>query len=81
MSFSNGGRRVLQPLMKRGGKGLLQKRSHHPDPFNPKTTRGWKAALAVSTVVSLHVKTEIHCRWSVEVRSRDLLTAICCTHI
>lgn len=51
MSFSSGGsRRVLQPLLKRGGgKGLLQKRAHHPDPFNPKTTRGWKAALAVSS--------------------------------
>jgi small-conductance mechanosensitive channel len=24
-----------------------QTRSHHPDPFNPKTTRGWKAAVKV----------------------------------
>lgn len=25
-----------------------QVRYHHPDPFNPKTTRGWKAAVHVS---------------------------------
>ena len=25
----------------------LQVRSHHPDPFNPKMTKGWKAALKV----------------------------------
>lgn len=27
---------------------LQQARAHHPDPFNPQTTRGWKAALKVS---------------------------------
>ena len=30
------------------GKALvakIQERHHHPDPFNPKTTKGWKAAL------------------------------------
>ena len=26
---------------------LQQVRSHHPDPFNPKTTKGWKAAIKV----------------------------------
>lgn len=24
-----------------------QKRAHHPDPFNPKTTKGWANALKV----------------------------------
>jgi hypothetical protein len=27
---------------------LQQARAHHPDPFNPKVTKGWKAALKVS---------------------------------
>ena len=49
MTFSVGSRRVLHRLMKRAGGGS-QTRSHHPDPFNPKTTRGWKAALAVSCI-------------------------------
>jgi len=26
-----------------------QVRYHHPDPFNPKVTKGWKAALKVRT--------------------------------
>ena len=37
-------RRVLQRLPKISGT-----RSHHPSPFDPQTTRGWKAAVKVST--------------------------------
>jgi hypothetical protein len=35
--------RVLQRLPKRSGT-----RSHHPSPFDPQTTKGWKAAVKVS---------------------------------
>ena len=46
MSFSSkASQRFLVPL----GRRTSTKRFHHPDPFNPKMTRGWKAALAVST--------------------------------
>lgn len=38
--------RVLQRLPKpKSGT-----RSHHPNPFDPQTTRGWKAAVKVSDV-------------------------------
>lgn len=30
------------------GKQPRQQRFHHPDPFNPKVTKGWQAALKVS---------------------------------
>ena len=36
-----------------------QKRFHHPDPFNPKTTRGWKAALKESTIPTTKFDHEI----------------------
>ncbi len=57
---------MLRQLKRRGGgqqqQQLLvplphrhqQARSHHPDPFNPKMTRGWKAALAVSILENAH---------------------------
>lgn len=32
--------------MQRLANRFVQRRCHHPDPFNPKTTQGWKAALA-----------------------------------
>ena len=55
---SHGARRtVFQALTKpsslSGSKKQAQmKRSHHPDPFNPKTTKGWANALKVRQVVS-----------------------------
>jgi len=36
-----------------------QKRFHHPDPFNPKTTKGWKAALKESTIPTTKFDHEI----------------------
>ncbi|KAL3757639.1 hypothetical protein ACHAWU_009484 [Discostella pseudostelligera] len=36
-----------------------QKRFHHPDPFNPKTTKGWKAALKESTIPTTKFDQEI----------------------
>lgn len=36
-----------------------QTRSHHPDPFNPKTTRGWKAALAEADIPRTKFDAEI----------------------
>jgi hypothetical protein len=39
-------RRVLQPLARGTGRPIIA-RNHHPDPFNPKITKGWKAALKV----------------------------------
>ena len=52
MSLSFNAKRVVQETFRRcrGGVGAAtstQIRSHHPDPFNPKQTRGWKAALKV----------------------------------
>jgi hypothetical protein len=49
MTFSIANRRVTQALLRRSGVvgSTTQLRSHHPDPFNPKQTRGWKAALKV----------------------------------
>ena len=38
---------------------LQQKRFHHPDPFNPKTTRGWKAAVKESTIPTTKFDAEI----------------------
>jgi hypothetical protein len=56
MTFSIAAQRVLQARRRPNAVGqlakLIQARSHHPDPFNPKTTRGWKAALAVRDFVS-----------------------------
>lgn len=37
-----------------------QIRSHHPDPFNPKTTRGWKAALKVRFFFLFKKPNELH---------------------
>jgi len=36
-----------------------QRRSHHPDPFNPKTTKGWKAAEAEATIPTTVFDAEI----------------------
>jgi hypothetical protein len=46
-------RGVLQKAVAAGGGGsrsavaAMSVRYHHPDPFNPKATKGWKAALKV----------------------------------
>ena len=37
-------------LLRNGRAALSQVRYHHPDPFSPKATKGWKAALMVSIV-------------------------------
>jgi len=29
---------------------IIQKRDHHPDPFNPQTTKGWKAAVKEASI-------------------------------
>ena len=34
-------------LLRKGQGAFSQVRYHHPDPFNPKMTKGWKAALKV----------------------------------
>ena len=39
-----------------GGNALTQKRHHHPSPFDPQTTRGWKAAVKVRNVSELELK-------------------------
>jgi hypothetical protein len=44
------GRTVFQRLAR--PTKAVQQRSHHPDPFNPKVTKGWKAALKVRNYVS-----------------------------
>ena len=49
MSFTS--RKIVQAAIRRRAASMLQQqqhRLHHPDPFNPKMTRGWKAALMVS---------------------------------
>jgi hypothetical protein len=48
MSFAS--RKIVQATLRRSqhrAAVALQQRLHHPDPFNPKMTRGWKAALKV----------------------------------
>jgi hypothetical protein len=35
---------------------VSQLRFHHPDPFNPKMTKGWKAAVKVGVICSIHMK-------------------------
>jgi agmatinase len=42
--------RVLVPLSKRLAKTSSSIRHHHPDPLNPKMTKGWKAALKEATI-------------------------------
>jgi hypothetical protein len=41
------GRTVFQQLRRPGGQA---QRAHHPDPFNPKVTKGWAAAMKASHV-------------------------------
>jgi hypothetical protein len=50
MALSMATKRGLQAAVIRRSAGVTstQVRSHHPNPFDPKTTRGWKAALKVS---------------------------------
>jgi hypothetical protein len=48
MALSMATKRGLQAAVIRRGVTSTQVRSHHPNPFDPKTTRGWKAALKVS---------------------------------
>jgi len=53
-------RRALIPLTKpKSSLSLLSKRSHHPDPFDPKMTRGWKAALAEADIPRTKMMQEI----------------------
>jgi agmatinase len=53
-------RRVLSQVYRRSEKS--QYRFHHPDPFNPKTTRGWKAALKEAEIPRTKMHEEIeHC--------------------
>jgi hypothetical protein len=40
------GKNVIQQLLGPNGS-KTQCRYHHPNPFDPKTTKGWKAALKV----------------------------------
>jgi hypothetical protein len=42
-------RSVFQALTRPKKIKDAAKRLHHPDPFNPKTTMGWKAAVKVRT--------------------------------
>jgi hypothetical protein len=42
--FFRRGRTVFQQLRRPGGQA---QRAHHPDPFNPKVTRGWACAMKV----------------------------------
>lgn len=46
-AFLRRGRTVFQQLRRPGGQA---QRAHHPDPFNPKVTKGWAAAMKVSHV-------------------------------
>jgi hypothetical protein len=50
MSIVATGRVLSKRLLQRQVPAALalKSRSHHPDPFNPKVTKGWKAALKVS---------------------------------
>jgi hypothetical protein len=54
-------------------RGQQQVRFHHPDPFNPKMTKGWKAALKVRTsrrfdvapyFFGINTSNTVICRWS-----------------
>ena len=40
----------LAPAAAASQQQQQQVRWHHPDPFNPKNTRGWKAAIKVRNV-------------------------------
>ena len=56
--------RVLIPLSKRASQPTAGgvSRHHHPSPFDPKTTRGWKAALAEANIPRTKMQAEIeHC--------------------
>lgn len=56
---------ISRQLLQRqhGGKTALvskiQERYHHPDPFNPKTTKGWKAALKEAEIPTTKFDMEI----------------------
>lgn len=47
---------------------MLQQRFHHPDPFNPKMTRGWKAALAVRVCLYVYICVCVCCNVDVDTR-------------
>jgi hypothetical protein len=47
MTLAPASQRFLRAALRGSTKRVQQQRSHHPDPFNPKQTRGWKAALMV----------------------------------
>lgn len=55
---------ISRQLLQRqhAGKALvskIQERYHHPDPFNPKTTKGWKAALKEAEIPTTKFDQEI----------------------
>jgi agmatinase len=55
---------ITRQLLQRqhAGKALvykIQERHHHPDPFNPKTTKGWKAALKEAEIPTTKFDQEI----------------------
>lgn len=53
---------VLQQLARRGRRVLVpvtQARFHHPDPFNPKMTKGWKAALKEAELPTTKAEEEL----------------------
>jgi len=49
----------LSPLFHRRLVQSLQSRFHHPDPFNPKNTKGWKAAVAQADLPTTRHDAEI----------------------
>ncbi|KAI2511417.1 agmatinase [Fragilaria crotonensis] len=51
-------RTVFQALTKPSSKKQMM-RAHHPDPFNPKTTKGWANALKEATIPTTHAEAEI----------------------
>jgi hypothetical protein len=55
-TLSFDGRNAFQRLIGQNGR-KSQCRYHHPNPFDPKTTKGWKAALKVNN--SLFVRKDI----------------------
>ena len=47
----------VKTILRNGRGSLSQVRYHHPDPFSPKMTKGWKAALKVGQSTKAKTKT------------------------
>ena len=67
--------KIVAREIARASLTLQQARAHHPDPFNPQTTRGWKAALKVRSIrvmrfvfARIYASDMFHCRL---IGSRD----------